>query len=135
MLLMSAVLIAAGLLYAFVHRTIISPPVEPEVEINGKTHVIQLDVLNGSGAAKVALRFTRYLRARGFDVVEMGNFKDSNVELTQVLDRSGNVLAAEQVAAALGVPKERVRQQIDRNAYLDVTVIIGKDFRSLRPMQ
>jgi hypothetical protein len=134
-LLIAAVLIAAGLLYSFVQRAFISPPVEPEVEIDGKIRVIQLDVLNGSGTAKIAQRFTHYLRSRGFDVVEMGNFKDSNVELTQVIDRSGNVLAAEQVAAALGLPKERVRQQIDPHAYLDVTVIIGKDFRSLRPMQ
>jgi hypothetical protein len=39
------------------------------------------------------------------------------------------------VAQALGVPEERVEQQIDRNAYLDVTVVLGKDFRSLKPMQ
>lgn len=122
------------LLYAFVHRVFLAPPVEPEVVVDGKEHVIQLDVLNGSGVSKLAQRFTDYLRARGFDVVEMGNYKESNVSTTLVLDRSGNLQAAEQVAEALGIPRERVRQQIDRHAYLDVTVIIGKDFRSLKPL-
>ncbi|MEK6756769.1 MAG: LytR C-terminal domain-containing protein [Bacteroidota bacterium] len=123
------------LLYAFVYRNFIDPPVEPEVIHAGKAHVIQLDVLNGTGTAKLGQRFTNYLRARGFDVVEMGNYKDPDVQLTRVIDRAGNLQAAEQVAQALGVPKERVVQEIDRHAYLDVTVVIGKDFRSLKPMQ
>jgi len=123
------------LLYSFVHHNFIEPPVEPQVMQGGKSHIIQLDVLNGSGAAKLAQRFTDYLRARGFDVVEMGNYKESSVEFTRVIDRAGNLQAAEQVARALGVSKERVTQEIDRNAYLDVTVVIGKDFRSLKPLQ
>ena len=123
------------MVYAFVHRMFLAPPVEPEVVVEGKPHVIQLDVLNGSGVPKLAQRFTDYLRARGFDVVEMGNYGESDVSTTLVLDRSGNLQAAEQVADALGIPRERVRQQIDRNAYLDVTVIIGKDFRTLKPLQ
>ena len=131
-------LIFAGLvlilIYAFVHRIFLAPPVESEVVVDGKQHVIQLDVLNGSGVPKLAQRFTDYLRARGFDVVEMGNYRESDVSITLVLDRSGNLQAAEQVADALGIPRERVRQQIDRNAYLDVSVIIGKDFRSLKPL-
>lgn len=121
-------------IYALIDRLFLSPPVEPEVVIDGKQHVIQLDVLNGSGVPKMAQRFTDYLRARGFDVVEMGNYRESDLPTTLVLDRSGNPQAAEQVADALGIPREQVRQQIDRNAYLDVTVIIGNDFRTLKPL-
>lgn len=122
------------LIYSFVHRTFIEPPVEPEIVQSGKNHVIQLDVLNGAGAPKLGQRCTDYLRARGFDVVEMGNYKES-VERTRVIDRAGNIEAAQQVAKALGIPKERVSQQIDRSAYLDVSVVIGKDFRTLKPFQ
>lgn len=123
------------LIWSFVNRMFIDPPVEPEIVQGGKAHTIQLDVLNGSGTAKMSQRFTDYLRSRGFDVVEMGNYKDSRVELTRVIDRAGNLTAAQQVAEALGIPKERVTQQIDRTAYLDVSVIIGKDYRSLKPLQ
>jgi len=123
------------LVWSFVNRMFIDPPVEPEIVQGGKTHTIQLDVLNGSGTPKLSQRFTDYLRSRGFDVVEMGNYKDSRVEQTRVIDRAGNLAAAQQVAEALGVPKERVTQQIDRTAYLDVSVVIGKDYRTLKPLQ
>jgi len=123
------------LIWSFVNRAFIDPPVKPETVQGGTTHTIQLDVLNGSGVPKLSQRFTDYLRARGFDVVEMGNFKDSKVENTRVIDRAGHLEAAQQVAEALGVPRTGVVQQIDRNSYLDVTVVIGKDFRLLKPFK
>ncbi|MGH2568611.1 MAG: LytR C-terminal domain-containing protein, partial [Bacteroidota bacterium] len=70
-----------------------------------------------------------------FDVVEMGNYKTSDVEETMVLDRAGNLEAAKQVAAAIGVPEEQVQQQIDKSLYLDVSVVIGKDFQRLKALQ
>jgi hypothetical protein len=128
-------IIVLGLLYTFVHHNFIDPPVQPEVMRDGTSHIIQLDVLNGSGASNLAQRFTDYLRARGFDVVEMGNYTESGVEFTRVIDRTGDLQAAKQVAQALGVSEARVTQEIERNAYLDVTVVIGKDFRALKPLQ
>jgi hypothetical protein len=123
------------LVWSFVNRAFIEPPVKPETIRGGKTRTIQLDVLNGSGTPKLSQRFTDYLRARGFDVVEMGNYKDSRVEFTRVIDRAGNLAAAQQVAQALGVSKEHVVQEIDKHLYLDVSVVIGNDFRSLKPLQ
>lgn len=134
-LIVAFAVVVLFLIWSFVHRMFIDPPVEPEIVQGGKAHTIQLDVLNGTGTSKLSQRFTDYLRSRGFDVVEMGNYKDSRVEQTRVIDRAGNLTAAQQVADALGVPKERVTQQIDRTAYLDVSVIIGKDYRSLKPLQ
>jgi LytR cell envelope-related transcriptional attenuator len=134
MILVFAVVVIV-LIWSFVNRTFIDPPVKPETVQGGKAHTIQLDVLNGSGVPRLSQRFTDYLRARGFDVVEMGNFKDSKVEKTRVVDRAGHLEAAQQVAEALGVPKTGVVQQIDRNSYLDVTVVIGKDFRLLKPFK
>jgi len=132
-LILAFAVVVILLIWSFVNRTFIAPPVKPETVQGGKTHTIQLDVLNGAGVPKLSQRFTDYLRARGFDVVETGNFKDSKVEKTRVIDRAGHIEAAQQVAEALGVPKSGVEQQIDRNSYLDVTVVIGKDFRLLKP--
>jgi len=128
-------LIVVVLVYSFIDRMFIDPPVNAETSRGGKTHTIQLDVLNGSGTPRLGQRITDYLRARGFDVVEMGNYKESGVEFTRVIDRVGDLTAARQVAEALGVPKERVIQQIDKNLYLDVSVVIGKDFKSLKPLR
>lgn len=123
------------LVWSFVHRIFIEPPVRPETVQGGKAHTIQLDVLNGSGVPKLSQRFTDYLRARGFDVVETGNYKDSRIDYTCVIDRTGQLSAAQQVAEALGVPTNHVTQEIDRNLYLDVSVVIGKDYKSLKPLK
>lgn len=101
--------------------------------VAGKTHTIQLNVLNGTDAPKLAQRTTDYLRARGFDVVEMGNAPGKSIQHTRVIDRAGSLEAAKQVAEALGVPQEHVTQEIDPTLYLDVSVVIGNDYQSLKP--
>jgi hypothetical protein len=107
---------------------------ESEVLVNEKVHTIQLDVLNGTGESKLAQRLTDFLRGRGFDVVEMGNYA-GDLESTLVIDRTGHREAAIRVAQSLGVPEERVIQKIDKTLYLDVSVYIGKDYRSLDPFR
>ena len=112
-----------------------APSSQPEIQQFGRTRAIQLDVQNGAGESKLAQKLTEYLRAEGFDVVEMGNYKSSNVPETMVIDRAGNIDAAKSVAVSLGIAEERVVQQLDRNLFLDVTVVIGKDFASLKAFQ
>jgi len=77
---------------------------------------------------------TDFLRGRGFDVVEIGNYA-GDLERTLVIDRTGNRDAAVRVAQSLGLPEERVVQKIDRTLYLDVSVYIGKDYQTLRPFK
>lgn len=94
--------------------------------------IIQLDVLNGSGARGIAAKVTNYLRSGGFDVVEMKNYKTTNVPHTLVIDRVGNLTAARRVAASLGVAETNVIQQINQDYFVDVSVIIGTDYAALR---
>jgi hypothetical protein len=94
--------------------------------------IIQLDVLNGCGAKGVGSRFTDFLRANGFDVVEMKNYKSFLVNQTLVVDRIGDLSLARRVAAALGVSEKNVIQQINPDYFVDVSVIIGKDFSELK---
>lgn len=94
---------------------------------------IQADVQNGTSEKGVAAKFTEFLRKNGLDVVEMGNFKSNDEEKTVVIDRSGDINKAKRVARLLGVNERNVIQQINTSLYLDVTVIIGKDFKELNP--
>ncbi|MEK6567010.1 MAG: LytR C-terminal domain-containing protein [Bacteroidota bacterium] len=105
---------------------------QPAVQQFGRTRAIQLDVQNGSGEPKLAQKLTDFLRAEGFDVVELGNYKSGSVLQTLVIDRIGNPEAAKSVAKALGISEEKVVQQIDKNLFLDATVVIGKDFTKLK---
>jgi len=93
----------------------------------------QLDVQNGTGENGIAAEFRAFLKKKGFDVVEMGNYKNNDVTKTMVLDRRGNKKAALRVAEILGISERNIVQQRDSASFLDVTVIIGKDFMELNP--
>jgi len=95
--------------------------------------VIQIDVLNGCGDPGMAGKCSAFLRARGFDVVEMRNYKTFDLGESLVIDRAGNRENAERVAYALSVPKRNIIQQINQDYYVDVSVVIGKDYKTLRP--
>lgn len=119
--------------YTFISRGANPPP--PAVQQGKAQKILQLDVLNGSGARGMAARCTNYLRGRGFDVVEMKNYKLSNIPHTLVIDRAGDRAAARLVAAALGVPDKNVIQQLNPDYFVDVSVIIGADYSSLQPLR
>jgi hypothetical protein len=118
--------------YALVSRHLLHPPVDAKRAGGG---VIQIDVLNGCGAAGAASSITAYLRSRGYDVVEIHNYKTFDVAETMVIDRTGNRKDAEKVAAALGISDGNLIVQISPDYYVDVSLVIGKDYRSLKPLQ
>jgi hypothetical protein len=97
-----------------------------------RTVSIQLEVLNGTAEPNIAQRVTETLRAGGFDVVDIGNYKVSNLEKTMVIARTTDVSAAQSVASYLGIDKKKVVERPDKNLYLDVSVIVGKDIHQLR---
>jgi hypothetical protein len=118
--------------YAFLAKSPVAPPVEAAPQTK-PAKVIQLDVLNGCGAKGAGARFTGFLRQNGFDVVEMKNYKTSNVAQTLVIDRVGDLAAARRVAASLGVGEKNVIQQLNPDYFVDVSVVIGEDYQTLRP--
>ena len=109
---------------------------EESLEKKNKTaNIIQVEVLNGCGKSGVAEKFTSYLRNRNFDVVQMGNYISFDIDKTMVIDRTGNKANAEKVAEAIGVDKKNVIQQLNKEYFLDVSIIIGKDFNQLNPLK
>ncbi|MBI5472151.1 MAG: LytR C-terminal domain-containing protein [Ignavibacteriae bacterium] len=121
------------LAYSFIHRTLIDPPVESERANVPPGQVIQIDLLNGCGVSGAASKFTNYLRARGYDVVEMKNYKTFDVKESLVIDRAGDIETAKRVAYALGVSEKNIIQQINHDYFVDVSVVVGKDFGALKP--
>jgi len=129
------VVTALLLMYSLIMRTTVRPPVDPTKLENEVVEIIQIDVLNGCGVSGVAREFTSYLRSRGYDVVEIGNYRTFDVPESIVIDRIGNLENAKKVAYALGIKESNVIQQINHDYFLDATVVIGKDFEKLRPMR
>jgi len=95
--------------------------------------LIQVSVRNECGAKNIAMSFTFYLRKRGFDVVETTNGSTPDREVTTIIDAAGNYQNALRVAEALGIKRENVLAKLDPRSYVDVEVLIGKDYQNLKP--
>ncbi len=92
---------------------------------------MQIEVLNGCGVEGIADMFTDSLRKKNFDVVNTGNYRSYNIDNSIVIDRTGNLINAEYLAEVIGIDNKQVIQQKNRNYFLDVTLIIGKDYKQL----
>lgn len=86
---------------------------------------IKVEVLNATKTKGLARRATLYLRDRGFDVVGSGNVTEQRAT-TIVYDRSSHPDWARLVAKAMNAP---VVALPDSSRYLDVTVLVGNDWR------
>jgi hypothetical protein len=86
---------------------------------------IKVEVFNATKTKGLARQATFYLRDRGFDVVGSGNVAEQR-SATIVYDRSSHPEWARLVARAMNAP---VVERPDSSRYLDVTVLIGADWR------
>jgi hypothetical protein len=126
--LINITLIASILSEFFVSPT--EPPLTPNVF---DKKVITVEVLNACGVQGLANDISQYLRNHNFDVVNIGNYKNFDVERTLLLDRvSYSRKYAKKVAKELGVADTQVVEQRDKSLELDVTVIVGRDYKTLK---
>ncbi len=136
-LFLNIIIIILALLIIFMAYSLFSKikALDENTTADGNNHkkIIQVEVLNGCGRAGVADMFTEYLRKHNFDVVHVGNYISFDVDNTLIIDRTGNKNNAMKVAEALGVDKKYIVQQLNNDYFLDVSIIIGKDFNQLTP--
>lgn len=104
------------------------PPESPTAPVN-LANRIKIEVLNGVGEAGLARTFADRLRDRGFDVVATTNADHFEHQVTHVLDRSGRLGIATQVATGLGT--DSVAVALDPDLFLDASVVVGHDWRDL----
>lgn len=92
---------------------------------------IRVEVLNGGGQEGAARRATERLRDAGFDVVLTGNADSFGRDSSVVYDRMGRPDWARAVAEALGIHNVEVHP--DTNLYVDVSVVLGRDWGGKEP--
>ena len=89
------------------------------------TDRVVVEVLNGTDRPGLARAGARELRRGGFDVVYLATAPA--VDSTTVLVRRGALETGQQVRKLLGSGKVKVAR--DSTRHVDVTVILGPDFR------
>jgi len=96
---------------------------------------IQVEVLNGCGVSGIADKLTDYLRVNYIDVVNLGNYRSYEIENSIIISRNDKIINAEKVAALVGIDESSIIQQTNSDYLLDVTFILGKDYRNLIPLK
>lgn len=91
---------------------------------------VTVDVRNAGGVSGMARAATDHLRSAGFDVVSTGNADRMDSDSSVVIDRTGNLRVAAEVAEALGIGTVVTRP--DSNLFVDVTVELGSEWRAAR---
>ena len=86
---------------------------------------IKVEILNATKTRGLARKATFFMRDRGFDVVAVGTSREQR-SATLVLDRSGHPQWAALAAKAFNA---KVESRPDTSRYLDITVLVGADWR------
>lgn len=130
------ILINSFLAYSIIKTISFAEDNSAQAFLEDSTRVkIQVEVLNGCGVSGVAEKLTEYLRGNGIDVVNLGNYRSFGIENSIVIGRNEKIRNAEIVAAIVGLDNQSIIQQINPDYLLDVTFILGKDYRNLIPLK
>ncbi|MFO7730528.1 MAG: LCP family protein [Spirochaetia bacterium] len=97
---------------------------------------VTLELLNGTGRNGLAGRTSQVFKSYGYDVTRVGNAEEQEYEETIVIDWSGDISAAQQIAGIIQCKnvESRVKETIEAPTIapgvdvVDVTIILGKDF-------
>lgn len=99
---------------------------------------IKVEVLNGCGEKGLAAKISDFLRIEHIDVVRSENADNFDYERTILIQRSDNLFNLKTTAKALNFDindEARVIIRPSSTADVDLTLILGKDYRSVKPIR
>jgi len=122
---------AVFLLYSILNKTgIINTDDNTAIKPQNVQQLIQVEVLNGCGVTGIGDALTDILRAKGIDVVKTGNYRSFDIDNTFIIDRLGKIETANRVADSLNLNKRFIITEKNKSYFLDLTIIIGKDYKN-----
>ncbi|MBK7498758.1 MAG: LytR C-terminal domain-containing protein [Ignavibacteriales bacterium] len=124
-------LFAVFLLYSILDKTgIINSNDDKNTKPQNVQQLIQVEVLNGCGVAGIGDGLTDVLRSKGIDVVKTGNYRSFDIDNTFIIDRLGKIETANRVADSLNLDKRFIITEKNKSYFLDLTIVIGKDYKN-----
>lgn len=104
---------------------------DPE-ELRKRNSNIRVEVLNGCGENRLAMKVANILRRMGFNVVKIGNATSRDFLNTVVIERSReDTENARYFAKVIGC--KNVGKDIDKALHLEVSLILGQDYTKYFP--
>ena len=106
------------------------PEDEPIDTMEPKPIVIQ--VLNGCGVGGIAGKVSKWLEKNSYKVEDIDNADRQDYKNSHIIDRSGNMTAARELATLLGIDESRIKRlKLMPKPEIDLTLILGKDHKRL----
>lgn len=121
-------LILMGSLYTriFQHKEINKRTEDSLAEILPES--VQINIFNATVHDGLAAEARIFLRNKGIDVVEIGNFaKLSNY--SYIIDRQGDLESSRKLADAIGMKDSLIVTEIDSSLFLKCSLILGNDYK------
>jgi 23S rRNA U2552 (ribose-2'-O)-methylase RlmE/FtsJ len=145
-------IVVVGFLYSFIQKSWASGVTIPNPQLNNEQKMqlavdiyeanpilnIKVEVLNGCGEKRIAAKISDFLRTENIDVVRSENADNFEYERTILIQRSDDLLNLKTVAKVLNFEindEDRVIIQSSPTADVDLTLILGKDYRSVKPIK
>ena len=139
-------IVSFGFVYLFsgylIHQSLtnelIFPVIPPQLMVARQLYVehpnqsIEVEVLNGCGVANLAARTTEFLRSKHFDVVFEGNMENQQYQHTLIIQRNEKIESLIKIADSFDIDltdSTHIQITPDESLCLDVTVILGADYR------
>ena len=113
------------------------PPSLSTIYENNPIDESPVEVLNGCGVPGMAGKFTRFLRENNIDVLNSDDADHYNYTQTLIITRTGNVQILDKVSSLLGFDikdKTHILNKPNSKSAFDLTVIIGSDYTSIKPV-
>jgi hypothetical protein len=88
---------------------------------------MRVEVLNGCGVDNLAYKVALHLREKGFDVVEIANVEETNVERTIIIERVDKGMRNARVLARV-IHCTNMQAMIDSTLFLEVSLLLGRDY-------
>jgi len=116
------------------------PVVKEPIQLSPVPRKVQVEVLNGCGEKGVAKVVTDKLKQNDFDVINSGNYVQKgkinfDQPLTRIIDQlstGDNKSSARDIARMIGVDTDLIESLQNPAPVADITIIIGKDYKSLK---
>ncbi len=87
----------------------------------------RVEVINGCGVNNLAYKVSLHLREKGFDVVEISNARNKDVERTVIIERVNKGMKNAKLLGKL-INCSNTTTVIDSSLFLEVTLLLGKDY-------
>ena len=98
---------------------------------------IEVEILNGCGVPGLAEKVSNFLRSQQMDVVRSDNADHYNYDQTILILRNENLEGLKKVSQSFGINEQdelRIKHIPDEKLSVDITVIIGSDFATIKPL-